>query len=145
MALRPLVTARSGARLSDGGSVLAEHVAVAALVTLVFASLVQLSLALHVRTVLLDAASEGARHGALADRTPADGAQRTRELIAERLDPRYATDVRVAATSVGGLPALETTVRAPLPVVGFAGTATTVTVSGRGLLPPPPTPTPTQP
>lgn len=135
-------TPRPGGAPPDGGAVLAEFVAVAALVTLVFAALVQLSLALHVRTVLLDAASEGARYGALADRTPADGADRTRELVSERLDARYAADVRAAPASLGGLPVLEVSATAPLPAVGFAGTATTVTVRGHGLLPPPLDPPP---
>ncbi len=116
---------------------LAEYAAVALLVTFTFAALVQLSLALHVRTVLVDAASEGARHGALADRTPADGAVLTRELVAAQLHPRYAADVEVLPTSIAGSPALEVRASAPLPLVGLAGTATTVTVSGHALLPPP--------
>ena len=40
--------------------------------------------------VLVGSASEGARYGANADRVPADGADRARELVAEALSARFA-------------------------------------------------------
>lgn len=122
--------------LGDRGGVLAEFVAVAALCTLVLAALLQLAFALHVRTVLVDATADGAREGALADRGPEDGAARARELIAQRLAPRYARDVSASTRVLDGLPVVEVAATAPLPVVALAGTATTVTVRGHALLPP---------
>ena len=46
--------------------------------------LIQVGLVLHVRNTLAAAATEGARYGANIDRTPADGAARTREQVERR-------------------------------------------------------------
>lgn len=121
----------------DAGAALPEFVAVAALVTVLFAALLQLALALHVRTVLVDCVAEGARYGALADRTPQDGAVRARELITGALSPRFAQSVSAAVVDTGGIPAVEVTAQAPLPVAGLLGTVVTVTVHGHGALPVP--------
>ena len=59
----------------------AEWAMVAGLSAILFALTLQLVFALHVRNVLIDAASHGARYGTLADRGPADAQERTRELI----------------------------------------------------------------
>ncbi len=126
----------------ESGAALPEFVAVAALVTLVFAALLQLAYALHVRTVLVDCVAEGARYGALADRTPQDGAARARELITGALSPRYARSVSATVVDVAGVSAVEVTAEAPLPVVGLLGTAATVTVHGHGALPAPAPPPP---
>jgi len=116
--------------------VLAEFVAVTALVTLVFGALLQLSFALHVRTVLVDCVAEGARYGALADRGPEDGAARARELISAALAPRFAEDVTARQVAVADLAVVEVSAQAPLPVAGLLGTAATVTVRGHGAAPP---------
>ncbi|RIJ01598.1 pilus assembly protein, partial [Clavibacter nebraskensis] len=50
----------------DRGSAPAEFVMVGALLVVLALSVVQLALALHVRTTVLDAAAEGARTAALA-------------------------------------------------------------------------------
>jgi hypothetical protein len=129
------VTTRGQVRRGDGGAVLPEFVAVTAVVTLVFAALLQLALALHVRTVLVDCIAEGARYGALADRTPADGAARARELISAALSPRFAQAVDAETGVVDGLAVVRVSAQAPLPAVGLVGTATTVEVVGHGALP----------
>ena len=105
----------------------------AGLVTLVFAAVLQLTLALHVRNTLVDCAAEGARYAALADRTPADGAARTRALISMSLAPGYADDVTVVDTVVGGLAVIEVRVTAPLPVAGLLGPSGTLVVTGHAL------------
>lgn len=46
---------------------------IGALTTVLFAGVVQLAVALHVRATLVDCAAEGARYGSLADRTPPTG------------------------------------------------------------------------
>ena len=60
------------------------------LVSLVLVPLVlglpQVGLILHVRNTLTAAATEGARYGATVDRTPGDGARRTREQVDRALD-----------------------------------------------------------
>lgn len=104
-----------------------------ALLTLVFLGVVQLALVLHVRNTLVDSASEGARHGGLADRTPQDGAARTRELIALSLSPRYADDVTATTRIIDGLAVVEVRVAAPLPVVGLFGPASAISVTGHGI------------
>jgi hypothetical protein len=105
---------------------------VGALVTVLFVGVLQLALALHVRTTLIDCAGEGARFGALAGSSPAAGAQRTRDLVAGALAPGYA-EVDAAMASVGGAPVLEVRVRAPLPVLGLLGPEGVITVSGRAV------------
>jgi hypothetical protein len=106
---------------------------VGGLLTLLFVAVLQLSLALHVRNVLVDCASEGARFGALADRDPEAGAIRTRELIRSELSNRYADRVSAGRATVEGLPTVEVRVEAPLPIIGLFGVGRTLTVSGHAL------------
>ena len=117
----------------DDGSAVVDFVMVGALLTLLFVAVVQLALVLHVRNTLVDCASEGARYGAFADRTPADGIARTQELIGMSLSERYADDVTATTTVVQGVPVVEVRVSAPLPVVGLLGPASGITVTGHGV------------
>lgn len=103
----------------EQGSAIAEFVMVAGLLLAVFLSVLQLTLVLHVRNTLIDAAATGARFGTLADRGPDDGAQLTRELISSSLSPRFASDVRVVSREIGGRPGLEISVNTGFPLVGF--------------------------
>ena len=68
---------------------------VAVLVVFLFLVVAQVGVALHVRTVLVAAAAEGARHGANADRTPEQGGLRAVEVVADSLSPEVAAGVRV--------------------------------------------------
>jgi Flp pilus assembly protein TadG len=126
------VTAPTSAR-PDGGAAVVDFVLVGALLTLVFVGVVQLAVALHVRNTLVDCASEGARYGALADRDPAAGAQRARELIAQDLSPAYARGVSAGRERFDGLDTVVVRVRAPLPVAGLLGVGTVLEVSGHAL------------
>lgn len=103
------------------GSAPVEFVLTGTLLTLLVLSVLQLALSLHVRNTVIDAASEGARHAALADRSLADGVARTRELITTALGPAYATDVSATTDSRLGRATAIVTVRAPLPLLGLAG------------------------
>ena len=105
----------------DRGSAPAEFVMVGALLTVLALSVLQLGLALHVRNTVLDAAAEGARFGALADNTLADGAARTRDLITAAIGAGYANDVTATAGSYLEHPAVSVTVRTPLPLIGLVG------------------------
>jgi Flp pilus assembly protein TadG len=105
----------------DTGSAAAEFVMVGALLTILTLSVIQLGLALHIRNTVTDAAAEGARFGALADNTLADGIERTRDLITTALGPSYAQDVTAGYGSYLGHPAAIVTVRAPLPLIGLVG------------------------
>jgi Flp pilus assembly protein TadG len=117
----------------DGGAAVVEFVGVAALATVVLVALVQVAVVLHVRNTLIDCAAEGARYGALADRVPADGAARTRDLVAADLGGGFAGEVTVGAQTVEGLETVVVTIRAPTPVIGLWGPARTLTVTGHAL------------
>lgn len=113
---------------------MAEFTLVGILLTVLALAVVQLALALHVRNTLLDAAAEGARYAALAGSTDGDGIARTRELIGAAISADYAGDVTAGSTSIGGVPAIEITVRATLPVVGLLGFQRGLEVSGHAAI-----------
>lgn len=120
-------------RPPDRGSAVVDFVLVGALVVLLFLAVIQLGLALHVRTILIDSAAEGARLASRADRGPADGVDRARDLIETAVSPRYAQSVQSGYRDVDGLRTVEVTVEAPLPVVGLLGPGGSLTVTGRAL------------
>ena len=103
----------------EKGSAVAEFVMVSGLLIAVFLGVLQLTLALHVRNTLLDAAATGARYGTLADRGPADGVARTKEIISDALNSSYAANVQATSTTIGGRPGLVITVRAGIPLIGM--------------------------
>lgn len=103
----------------ESGSAIAEFVMVSGLLLAVFVSVLQLTLVLHVRNTLLDAAATGARYGTLADRGPDDGVQRTRELVTGALSPRFAQNVSAVSREIGGRPGLEITISTGFPLFGF--------------------------
>ena len=106
---------------------------VGGLVVVAVLAVVQLALVLHVRSALVDSASEGARYGALDGRTPSDGAGRTRELITGSLTDSFAQDVTATRIVRDGVQMVEVRVSAPLPVVGFVGPTGTLTVTGHAI------------
>ncbi|MCL1869778.1 MAG: pilus assembly protein [Promicromonosporaceae bacterium] len=106
---------------------------VAALLLALFLGVVQVALAQHVRALVIDAAAEGARVAARADRGPDDGVARTRALIDESLSSAYSRDVHATTVRRDGVPVIEVTVRTPLPVVGLLGPSGTMTFSGHAL------------
>lgn len=112
------------------GSAVVDFVLVGALLTLFFMAIIQLTLVLHVRNTLIDAAASGARYGALADRTPADARARTAELIRSALNSDFSGDIVCSDVMVDGARTLEVTVTAPLPVVGLVGPRGLLEVKG---------------
>jgi hypothetical protein len=118
----------------DRGSAVVDFALVGGLLSLLFVSLLQLALVLHVRNVLIDCAAEGARYGARADRTPQDAVQRTVDLVGADLGPGFAG--RVASTITAdvvdrdGVQTVEVRLRAPLPVVALVGPSGGLSVSG---------------
>lgn len=117
----------------EAGSAVAEFVLVSGLVLALLLGVVQVTLAVHVRALAVDAAAEGARVAARADRDLADGAERTRLLLRASLSEPYAQDVSARRTVVDGLPVVQVEVTAPLPVVGLLGPSGTLTVRGHAL------------
>ena len=103
---------------------------VAALLTVLTLSVIQLGLALFIRNTIVDAAAEGARFGALADNSLDDGVARAMDLIETALGAGYAEDVTATTGSYLGHPAVIVTVRAPLPLIGLVGIEDALEVSG---------------
>lgn len=114
----------------ETGAAVAESTMVMTLVVLLFAALLQAGIVIHTRNMMIDAASAGARYGALADRSPQDGAQRARELLAAGVPGQSGARVVAEPTSRDGVPALRVTISGSLPGVGFLPGPIPVEVSG---------------
>lgn len=119
---------------TERGSVIAEFVMVAALLTALTLAVLQLALALHIRNTVLDAAAEGARYAALADSGLDAGAQRSRDLIGAVLGPAYAADVSADYATVAGQPGVRVRVVAPLPLFGLLGMDRGLEVEGHAIV-----------
>jgi len=109
-------------------------VLVGALLTILTLSVIQLGLALLIRNTVQDAASEGARYGALADDTAQDGVVRTRALIDVAIGSGYAKDITIARTTYDRLPAYTVTVTTPLPLIGLVGIPNGLEVHGHAAI-----------
>ena len=123
-------------KTDERGSAVVDFVLVGALLTLFFLAIVQLTLVLHVRNTLIDAAASGARYGTLADRSAVDARERTAQLIGVALNPAFAEDVTTSEATYQGVRTLEVTVRAPLPVVGLIGPRAVLEVKGHAAIQP---------
>ena len=120
--------------MNDEGSAVAEFAAVAGLLALLFAGVVQLAVVQHVRATAADCAGEGARWGALRGNTPELGAQRSRELLAASLSPRFAEHVDAGVVVLDGLRVVQVDVDAPLPVIGLLGVGRGLHLEGHAVL-----------
>ncbi len=120
-------------RARDAGSAAVDFVLVGGLITVLFLGVLQLGLALHVRTLLIDSAAEGARLGARLESGPGDAESRTKELISAALSERYARDVTTSLVEVGGVEMVEVQVRAPMPVIALLGPSGTLEVRAHAL------------
>ncbi|GAA1120362.1 TadE/TadG family type IV pilus assembly protein [Nesterenkonia jeotgali] len=105
--------------LDDRGAATAEFAMVSALLVLLSFALLQLTLMIHVRNTLIDAASTGARFGVLEDRTAEDGVQRTQALIESSISARYAEAVGYEYVAQAEGQTLRITVQAQVPVLGL--------------------------
>lgn len=124
-----------GKSSSERGAAVVDFALVGGLLSVIFIAVIQLTLVLHVRNTLIDAASSGARYGTLADRSAGDAAQRTELIISTALSNGYADDISVGEVNRNGLSMLVVTVRAPLPVIGLIGPAGVLEVTGHAALP----------
>lgn len=107
----------------DQGSAAVEFVLVGTVVVLIGLAVLQLVLALHVRNTLLSSAYEGARHGARADMTLADGVARTEEVAHAALGRRDIVATAAHGTEAGAS-VIVVTVEADVPLVGLWGPRT---------------------
>ena len=118
----------------ERGSAAVEFVLVGTLVVLIGLAVVQLVLALHVRNTLTSSAYEGARYAAQADRSLADGQERSLEMVGSALggidvEPSVTTEVH------NGAEVVRVTLEAPVPLVGLWGPGT-MTVAARAFVEP---------
>ena len=132
----PTLSSSGAPGSEERGSAVVDFVLVGGLLTVFFLAIIQLTLVLHVRNTLIDAAASGARYGTLADRGATDAEERTRGLISTALTPAFAEDVTTGQVTVQGLQTLEVTVRAPMPVIGLIGPRGTLEVKGHAAVQP---------
>lgn len=125
---RPSV--EDGPAHTERGSAVVEFVLVAIVLAALFAAILQIALVLHVRNTMVAAAAEGARYGANADRTPEDGAQRTRAMIGSALSSRLVDEVDAGHDIAGGVPTVYVRVSTRMPAVGWLGGLARLTVTG---------------
>ncbi|WP_271983411.1 TadE/TadG family type IV pilus assembly protein [Pseudoclavibacter terrae] len=121
--LRPVIR-------DDRGSAVAEWVMVTAMLVLLTVTVLQIGFALYVRTTLLDAAGEGARHAGLFGADLDAGEARAAELISVSLGAGYAENVTATTTQLNGAPVVAVTVRSPLPLIGLLGLPEALEVTG---------------
>lgn len=118
---------------SDDGTATVEFALVAPLLLLVALAVLQLALALHVRGVLIGAATEGARLAALAGGDADTGRQRTERILAETIAGTAVRETQVRIDRTGPVPVAAVDVTVDLPLVGLLG-PTPMTVTGRAVL-----------
>lgn len=123
-------------RPGERGSAVVDFVLVGGLLTMFFLAIIQLTLVLHVRNTLIDAAASGARYGTLADRNASDAQGRTRSLIGMALNEGFAEQVSTQEVMVQGMRTLEVTVRSPMPVIGLIGPRDMLEVKGHAAVQP---------
>jgi len=122
----------------DAGAAVVDFVLVSVVLLSLFLGVVQLGVALHVRNTLVAAAAEGARYGANADRSAADGELRTRELVATSLSDGLVQEVAAGYEDVAGTSTVVVEIRARLPLVGLLGPARGLVVRGHAFAEAPP-------
>jgi Flp pilus assembly protein TadG len=118
----------------ERGSAPADFVFVGSLLTAFALAIVQLTLVMHVRNILIDAAASAARYGSLADRTREDARTRAAELVGTAVGGSYASDISVGDSVSHGIRVLEVRIKAPLPLVGLVGPERALEVVGHAPL-----------
>lgn len=116
----------------DRGSAVVEFALVTPLLLLVALAVLQVTLALHVRSTLTAAAAEGARAGALAGSGLRVAEMRTREVLADALGGDAAQDIVASRVRLDGVDVVRVRVTARLPLLGTLG-PTTLTVDGHAI------------
>jgi len=124
------VVRNKGIRWShDEGNASVEFALVAPLLMLIGIAVLQLMLALHIRTVITSAAIEGARVGALVGSDLVTAEQRTREVLLANIAGTTVANVHASRTTLAGVPMIAVQVDAELPLLGVYG-LTTMSLTG---------------
>ena len=125
-----------GWRRDERGSAVVDFVMVGSLLTMFFLAIIQLTLVLHVRNTLIEAAASGARYGTLSDRVASDAEERAAMLIGTALNSDFAQDISTTEVTFRGLRTLEVTIKAPMPVIGLIGPRDLLEVKGHAAMQP---------
>ncbi len=118
---------------SERGSAIVDFALVAVVLVPLFFAILQLALIWHVKSTLTAAASQGAHYGAGYQRTPAQGAARTRAIVEETFGSDFRDRVSARTTRVDGQPGVEVDVTARIPVLVMWGPTLSVSVSGHAV------------
>lgn len=116
----------------DRGSAVVEFALVTPLLLLVALAVLQITLALHVRSTLTAAAAEGARAGALADAGLGVAEARTRDVLRDALGGDAAQDIVATRIRRDGTELVAVRVTGRLPLLGTFG-PTIVSVEGHAI------------
>ena len=116
---------------SDGGVAPVEFALVAPLLLLVALAVLQLTLLLHVRSVAIGAASEGARLAAMGD--PSLGRERTLAILDSSIAGTAIRDAVVRVDLSGPVAVTAVDVTLDVPLVGLLGPVA-MTISGRAVI-----------
>lgn len=116
----------------DRGSSVVEFALVAPLVLAVAVGVLQVALALHVRSTLTAAAAEGARAGALAGSNTVVAERRTRDVLADALGGDAAERIAADRVRIDGVPVVRVSITSRLPLIGLLGPST-LTVQGHAM------------
>lgn len=101
----------------DDGAIVAESAMIIALVTLLCGTILQIGVIIHTKNTMIDVASAGARHAAMADRSLADGQHRAASLLSESIPNSEAAGIHVVRESDGER--ITVTVTHRVPILGF--------------------------
>lgn len=113
----------------EEGSGVVDFTLVSVLLLALFLLVMQVGIVLHTRNVMVAAAAEGARYAANADRSAAEGVERTRELLTDT----FALQGLVVTEGSGTARTVEVVASADLPVVFFPAGPLRLTVRGHAL------------
>lgn len=116
----PEAASREAGGAEDGAAVVDFTLVMLILIPL-FLGIMQVGVYLYARNTMVACASEGARFGANYNRSPADGAARAADCIANALAPRFAGNVSSSLTSAGGQPMVVVSAHAQMPALGAWG------------------------
>lgn len=121
------------ARADERGAAVVDFVLVLLVLLPLVLGILQLALVLHVRNTLASAASEGARHAAVAGSSAPAGQEKVQDLIDGALSEEFVRSVDVHPATVGGAPGYEAVVEAEVTVLGLGGAGVRVRVTGHAV------------
>lgn len=116
----------------ENGNASVEFALVAPLLMLVALAVLQLMLAIHVRTVITSAAIEGARVAALVDGDLTRAESRTRSILENNIAGTAVESISASRVTAGDNEMFAVVVETELPLIGFYG-PTSMKLTGHAL------------